>query len=181
MPAVLPAAALLAVAGCGGAPPKASPVMQNPEALVEGLPAGATYAVFDVERRGPIVIRLEPEAAPKTVAQFERLVRSGFYDGLEFHRVEDYLVQTGRPEGDPAPTLDGEMFGQSLRHEPGAVGLARLPTDYNSGSSQFYIMKEARRGWNQEYTLFGRVVRGMDAVRSIRYGDRIAATVLVHL
>lgn len=163
-----------AVAGTGG-----SAAARAAEDLTADLEAGFAYAVFRVENRGAFVVRFEQAAAPKTSAQIKNLVTQGFYDGLEFHRVEEYLVQTGRPNGDAPPTVEGEMFGQNLKHEPGAVGLARLVTDYDSGSSQFYVMKERKVNWNQEYTLFGTVVRGMETVSAIRRGDKIESAVVV--
>ena len=125
-----------------------------------------------VEKRGEIVVELIPDQAPKACERILALVESGFYDGLRFHRVESYLVQAGARESTLAP-VEGEMFSQRLSHEAGMVGMARLPDNYDSATTQFYIMKEHRPLLNAEYTLFGRVVEGMDVVRAIKKGDVI--------
>ncbi|HER44326.1 MAG TPA: peptidylprolyl isomerase, partial [Candidatus Eisenbacteria bacterium] len=96
-----------------------------------------------LEKGGAVIIELYPDKAPKTVERIMKLAEEGFYDGLEFHRVESYLVQTGKGEHD-LPPLEGEMFGQRIWHEEGMVGMARLPSDYDTATTQFYIMKERR-------------------------------------
>ncbi len=131
-----------------------------------------------VEKRGDIVVELFPDKAPKACARILELVREGFYNGLPFHRVEPYLVQTGARQSKIAP-VEGEMFSQRMSHDRGMVGMARLPNDYDSATTQFYIMKERRPLLNSEYTLFGRVVRGMDVVDKIKKGDRIASVTIV--
>lgn len=125
-----------------------------------------------LEKGGEIVIELFSHQAPLAVERILSLAGEGFYDGLKFHRVESYLVQTGRKESE-LPPVEGEMFGQSIRHEAGMVGMARLPDDYDSAVTQFYIMKEHRPRLNGEYTLFGRVVEGMDFVNKIKKGWKI--------
>jgi cyclophilin family peptidyl-prolyl cis-trans isomerase len=126
-----------------------------------------------LEKGGEIVIETFPDEAPIAVERILDLARDGFYDGLKFHRVESYLVQTGRKETD-LPCIEGEMFYQKIYHDPGSVGMARFPDDYDSASTQFYIMKEHRPLLNGEYTLFGRVVRGMDLVMKIKKGWKIS-------
>jgi len=119
-----------------------------------------------------IVIETMPDDAPKAVDRFLELVRDGFYDGVRFHRVENFLVQAGKKENEYAP-IEGEMFDQNLTHEPGMVGMARLPDDYDSATTQFYIIKAHKANFNGEYTLFGRVVEGMDLVGEIKRDDKI--------
>jgi peptidylprolyl isomerase len=131
-----------------------------------------------VEKRGDIVIELLPDKAPKACARILVLVKSGFYTGLPFHRVEAYLVQTGARETS-LPPVEGEMFSQRLSHDRGMVGMARLPNNYDSATTQFYIMKEHRPLLNSEYTLFGRVVEGMDVVDRIKKGDKIGSIAIV--
>ncbi len=125
-----------------------------------------------LEKGGEIVIELFPDKAPLATERILLLVREGFYDGLKFHRVESYLVQTGQEESE-LPPVEGEMFSQSIRHEIGMVGMARLLDDYDSATTQFYIMKEHHARLNGEYTLFGRVVQGMDLVEKIKKGWKI--------
>jgi cyclophilin family peptidyl-prolyl cis-trans isomerase len=121
---------------------------------------------------GIVRIELYPEQAPKTVERILMLVGEGFYDGLEFHRVESFLVQTGKKDSKLEP-LEGEMFGQRIWHEEGMVGMARLPTGYDTATTQFYIMKERKPRLNGEYTLFGRVVEGMQYLHKIKKGNKI--------
>ena len=125
-----------------------------------------------LEKGGTILIELYPDMAPKTVARVMKLVEEGFYDGLKFHRVESFLVQTGREKHD-LPPLEGEMFGQRIWHEEGMVGMARLPNGYDTATTQFYIMKERRPKLNGEYTLFGRVLSGMEHIHGIKKGRKI--------
>ena len=128
--------------------------------------------VITTEKYGDIVIELYPKEAPKAVARILSLVRAGFYNGLPFHRVESYVVQTGSVESE-LPPIEGEMFGVKLSHEDGMVGMARLPDDYDSAKTQFYICKQHLPGMNGEYTLFGKVIEGLDIVHKIKKGDRI--------
>jgi cyclophilin family peptidyl-prolyl cis-trans isomerase len=128
--------------------------------------------VITTEKYGDIVIELYPKEAPKAVERIMSLVQSGFYDGLRFHRVEPYVIQTGAVESDLEP-VEGEMFGQKLTHEDGMVGMARLPDDYDSAKTQFYICKKHLPLMNSEYTLFGKVIQGLDIVHKIKRGDTI--------
>lgn len=128
--------------------------------------------LLNLEEGGKIIIQLMPEKAPKAVKRIVSLAEDGFYDGVEFHRVESYLVQAGKKKCD-VPSLEGEMFSQYLRHEEGMVGMARLPNDYNSATNQFYICKKSLPSLNGEYTLFGKVIEGMDIVHQLEEGRRI--------
>ncbi len=134
--------------------------------------------VLELEEDGKIVIQLLPEDAPKTVERIVSLAEDGFYDGVEFHRVESYLVQAGRKECD-VPPLEGEMFSQYLRHEEGMVGIARLPADYDSATNQFYICKKSLPRLNGEYTLFGKVTGGMDIIHNMEEGRKIRKAVII--
>ena len=134
--------------------------------------------VITTEKRGNIVIELYPEHAPKTVERITSLVRAAFYDGLPFHRVETYVIQTGSAESD-LPRLEGEMFSQKLTHEAGMVGMARFPDDYDSAKTQFYICKKHLPLMNKEYTLFGKVIEGIEIVHRIKKGDKIKSIVIV--
>jgi len=124
------------------------------------------------KKYGDIVIELYPAEAPRAVERILSLVRSGFYNDLRFHRVESYVIQTGALENDLAP-IEGEMFSENLTHEPGMVGMARMPDDYDSATTQFYICKKHLPLMNKEYTLFGKVIQGMDIVQKIKRGDVI--------
>lgn len=124
-----------------------------------------------------IKIELLPEYAPKSAANFEKLVREGFYDGIIFHRViSGFMIQGGDPTGTgcggSAETIPGEFiangFNNTLEHRRGVVSMART-NDPNSASSQFFICHQDAMFLNGQYAAFGRVVEGMDVV------DRIAA------
>lgn len=161
---------------CAACPPVTA---QQADTLVAPAPdtASTEGAVrkglcMTLEKGGTVVIELYPDKAPKTVERIMMLSGEGFYDGLRFHRVESFLVQTGKGEHD-LPPLEGEMFGQRIWHEEGMVGMARLPNSYDSATTQFYIMKERRPNLNGEYTLFGRVVSGMEHIHNLKKGGKI--------
>ncbi|MBN2184291.1 MAG: peptidylprolyl isomerase [Candidatus Krumholzibacteriota bacterium] len=131
-----------------------------------------------LEKGGVILIELFPEDAPITVERFVELVRNGFYDDLEFHRVENFVVQTGNRDNDYPPII-GEMFGQDLRHKVGSVGMARKPDSYDSATTQFYMVKECRSALQNEYTVFGEVIEGMDLVHKIKKRDKIKSIEII--
>ncbi len=169
--AVFPLVVLL----CVLAPAPAFPQTDTAAAAVEGEDAAEDALprmVITTEKYGDIVVELYPKLAPKAVERIMSLVESGFYNGLWFHRVESYVIQTGALESD-LPRIEGEMFSQRLTHEEGMVGMARLPDDYDSAKTQFYICKQHLPLMNNEYTLFGNVIQGIEIVRKIKKGDKI--------
>ncbi len=125
-------------------------------------------------KTGRVMIALRPDIAPKHVEQVKRLVREGFYDGLKFHRVIDgFMAQTGDPRGDGTggskyPDLPAEF--SKVPFERGVVGAART-ADPNSANSQFFIVFDAAPHLNGQYTVWGRVVEGMEHVDKIKRGD----------
>lgn len=128
--------------------------------------------------KGDIVVELRADKAPKTVANFVKLAREGFYDGLTFHRVEPgLLVQGGDPAGNgtggPGYDLPAEI--SDLKHLPGTVAMARRPDEVNperrSSGSQFYICLTALPMLDGQYTIFGQVVEGLDVAAQIAPGD----------
>jgi peptidyl-prolyl cis-trans isomerase B (cyclophilin B) len=139
-------------------------------------PAKATHATIEMEKGGKIEIELYPTLAPLTVANFAKLARSGFYNGLRFHRVEPgFVVQGGDPKGDgtggPGYTIKGE-FTTKKRHLRGTVAMARTP-DPDSAGSQFYICLAPAPFLDGKYAIFGQVTKGMDVVDGIKVGDRM--------
>ena len=125
------------------------------------------------------VIKLElyPEIAPKTVENFEKLVKDGFYNGLTFHRIiRGFMIQGGCPKGNgtggPGWQIKGEFAANSwkndLKHTRGVISMARAGHPDSAGS-QFFIMHEDAPHLDGQYAAFGKVVEGMDVV------DRIAA------
>ena len=127
---------------------------------------------------GIIKIELNPEAAPITCANFEKLVSEGFYDGLIFHRViAGFMIQGGDPTGTgmggPGHTIKGEfrMNGvvNNIKHERGVLSMARSMMP-NSAGSQFFIMHRNAPHLDGQYAAFGRVIEGIEVV------DQIATT-----
>jgi peptidyl-prolyl cis-trans isomerase B (cyclophilin B) len=141
-------------------------------------------ATFDTSK-GTLVAELYDDAAPKTVANFEKLANSGFYDGVKFHRViADFVVQGGDPyskggehakgpvgTGGPGYTIPDELKGNNYKHEVGALSMAHAGP--NTGGSQFFIvLNEANtRHLNGVHTVFGKVTRGLDVVKQIKAND----------
>ena len=166
--------AVVVLASTVAAQETAAPGAGNGEEAAKAHPRIA----IELENEGRIVVELYPREAPVTCERILSLVKDGFYEGCDFHRVESFLVQAGRKECD-LPPIDGEMFSQGIWHEPGAVGIARLPHDYDSAVAQFYIMKEEKATFNGEYTLFGKVVEGMEAVQNLEKGRKIRHVVLL--
>ncbi|MDF3130289.1 peptidylprolyl isomerase [Kiritimatiellaeota bacterium B1221] len=124
--------------------------------------------------KGDIVLNLYDSRAPKTVANFEKLVSEGFYDGLKFHRViPDFMIQTGCPQGTgtggPGYTFEDE-FHPELRHTgPGILSMANAGP--NTNGSQFFITHVACPWLDGKHAVFGSVTSGQDIVDSIAQGD----------
>jgi peptidylprolyl isomerase len=119
---------------------------------------------------GAVVIEMFPDVAPNHVARIKELTRQGFYDGIVFHRVMDgFMAQTGDPtgtgSGGSGQNIDAEF--STVPFERGTVGMARAQSP-NSGDSQFFIMFAEGSFLNGQYTVWGKVVEGMDAVDQIK-------------
>ena len=131
-------------------------------------------AAFDTDR-GPIKVELYPDKAPLTVANFVNLVRRGFYDGLNFHRViPDFMIQGGCPEGSgrggPGYKFEDEA-NNGVRHERGVLSMANAGP--NTNGSQFFITHVATPWLDGKHTVFGKVVEGLDVVDKVAQGDLI--------
>ncbi len=126
--------------------------------------------------RGTMTIELYPGEAPGTVANFEKLANSGFYDGLTFHRViPNFVVQGGCPRGDgtggPGWTIKCETDGNPNQHQRGSLSMAHAGRD--TGGSQFFICHSPQPHLDGKHTVFGRVTQGLEIVDSIRRGDHM--------
>ncbi len=124
---------------------------------------------------GTIEIQLFPNDAPKTVARIKELVNQGFYNGLSFHRVvPGFVVQGGDPRGDGTGGSGQNIPAEfnSRQHVEGTVAMARA-ADPNSADSQFYISLGRHPHLDGQYTVFGQVTSGMDAVKQIKVGDKM--------
>jgi peptidyl-prolyl cis-trans isomerase B (cyclophilin B) len=127
-----------------------------------------------VTSRGTFVIELLHREAPRTVQNFVKLAESGFYDGLSVHRVvPNFVIQTGCPIGNGwgNPGYEIRCEYSPLRYERGVVGMAHAGKD--TGGSQWFVTHSPQRHLDGRYTVFGRVVEGMDVVDAIRVEDRI--------
>lgn len=122
---------------------------------------------------GEVIIEMLPNIAPKHVARITELIKSGFYNGLSFHRVIDgFMAQTGCPRGDgcggSGTKIPAEFSSETFSR--GAVGMARA-SDINSADSQFFICFDDCSFLDGKYTLWGRVVSGMEFIDKIKRGD----------
>lgn len=145
--------------------------------------------------KGDIELELWNDGAPKTCANFEKLISKGYYDGLTFHRVEPgFVIQGGCPDGNgrggPGWTIDCEL-DPKLKHVRGVLSMARASTcdhDRKTGSktggnctngSQFFICLSDRVGFlDMNYSAFGKVTKGLDVVDAIRVGDKMTKVTL---
>lgn len=173
--------ALLAlVAACGTTPSNTSRNSGNAEVKKGVTPvADSEVAVIEMENAaayGTIKIELYSNIAPKAVAQFKALAREGVYDGVTFHRINQSVIQGGDPlskDGDPMndgtgksdkPNVPAEF--SDIPYDTGIVGAAR-GQDNNSANSQFFITLKREQGFDNKYTIFGKVIEGMNNVRTI--------------
>jgi peptidyl-prolyl cis-trans isomerase B (cyclophilin B) len=154
---------------------------------LDGVPVRNTghYAILDTDR-GEIVLELYATEAPKTVANFEKLAKDGFYNNLTFHRVEPgFVVQGGDPAGNgtggPGYELPAEI-SPTEKHLRGTLAMARrgdqVNPDRKSSGSQFYICLAPAPFLDGQYTIFGGVVEGMNVVDQIKVGDHIKKVTL---
>jgi peptidylprolyl isomerase len=164
----LPFAALLIAAA---PPPAAAPAIIAPPEVVANP---ANHLFLDLSNGGTVEIVLRPDLAPHHIERIQTLVRSGFYNGLTFHRVVPGFMAQG---GDPKGTGEGGSDLPDLKAEftqvpflRGTVGAARADNP-DSANSQFFIMFVPNSSLDGKYTVIGRVVKGMDVVDSIAPGE----------
>ena len=131
--------------------------------------------IIEFENGKQIKIELYPETAPETVANFEKLINKGFYNGLTFHRViSGFMIQGGCPHGNGTGNsgehIKGEFaangFKNDLKHTRGVLSMARA-ADPNSASCQFFIMHKDAPHLDGNYAAFGKVVEGIEVVDEI--------------
>lgn len=161
--------------------------------------ADSEIAVIEMENAaafGTIKIELYSNIAPEMVARFKELAKEGFYNGIAFHRINNTVIQAGnantksgktqepnQPEGDSGkPNVPAEF--SDVPFETAIVGAARLGNDENSANSQFFIMQKPEPQFNQKYTVFGKVIEGMNNVQTIagvnpKQGDRPLENVVI--
>ena len=131
--------------------------------------------IIEMDNGRTIKIEVDEQAAPVTAANFLKLVKEGFYDGLTFHRIiPGFMIQGGDPKGNgtggSSQTIKGEFasngFNNPIHHVRGVISMARAMNP-DSASSQFFIMHDDAAYLDGQYAAFGKVVEGMDAVDEI--------------
>ena len=138
------------------------------------------HAIVDTNR-GKIAFRLQRKEAPKTVENFVKLARQGFYDNLAWHRaIPNFVIQTGCPKGDgtggPGYTLEAELNGRE--HVRGTVAMARGRALHSAGS-QFYIARGPLPHLDGQYTVFGQVTSGLEVLDKIQQGDKVERVTII--
>lgn len=129
--------------------------------------------------RGTMTIEFFEQDAPITVANFVKLAKSGFYDGVVFHRViPNFMIQGGDPtgtgSGGPGYTIADELNGNNQHHDRGVLSMANTGRP-NSGGSQFFIChnRQGTAHLDRKHTVFGKVTDGIELVDQIKQGDKI--------
>lgn len=132
-------------------------------------------AIIHTEK-GEMEVEFYTDDAPGTVANFVKLSKEGYYDGLTFHRViPDFVIQGGCPKGDgtggPGYKIDCELDGENQYHDRGVLSMAHAGRD--TGGSQFFICHSRKNTahLDRNHTVFGKVVSGVEIIDSIRQGD----------
>lgn len=131
-----------------------------------------------ITEKGTMLIEFYENDAPLAVANFVKLSKEGFYDGLTFHRViPDFVIQGGCPQGTgrggPGYHIKCELTGDNQYHDRGVLSMAHAGR--NTGGSQFFICHSRRNTahLDRNHTCFGKVVEGLDVIDAIRQGDKI--------
>ncbi len=130
--------------------------------------------------KGDMKVEFFEKDAPKTVENFTKLAKDGYYNGLTWHRViPNFVIQGGCPKGDgsggPGYTIDCELDGENQYHDRGVLSMAHAGR--NTGGSQFFIChsRENTKHLDRNHTAFGKVTEGLDVLDAIRQGDSIDA------
>ncbi len=153
---------------------KSASAVSNADSNVS-IPDNAVTAVIDVKDYGKITVALFPDDAPITVENFVKLAKDGFYDGLTFHRIiSGFMIQGGDPLGNGTGGSDENIKGEftangvenPLSHTRGAISMARSQ-DFDSASSQFFIVHKDSTFLDGQYAAFGYVTEGMGIVDKI--------------
>ncbi len=132
---------------------------------------------------GTMKMELYSNVAPKAVERFKELAKEGYYEGIIFHRVNDTVIQAGNADTKPGKTPNPAKEGDSgkpnvpaefsdVPYDTAVVGAARLGNDVNSANSQFFIMLKREAAFDNKYTVFGKIIDGMNNVRTIAGAPR---------
>ena len=140
------------------------------------------HAIIHTDK-GPLKVEFYYEDAPNTVANFVKLAKEGFYDGLNFHRViPDFVVQGGCPHGTgvggPGYEIDCELDGDNQFHDRGVLSMAHAGR--NTGGSQFFIVHSRTNTahLDRNHTCFGKIVEGIDTIDDLRQGDQFRVEIV---
>ena len=170
--------AAVVVAACGstassGATPTGGTKTATPSSTPGSSAATGSKATVELAKGGSFTFTLAGDKAPQTVARFVGKAKSGFYNNLTFHRVEDWVVQGGDPSGNG--TGGGRVPSEynNLTFKTGAMGIARGQDPAFNNDSQFFCVKKDSTFLDKQYTNFGQVTSGMDVINSIKIGDKI--------
>jgi peptidylprolyl isomerase len=126
--------------------------------------------------KGRVVIAMRPDLAPNHVAHIKKLAREGFYDGIVFHRVIDgFMAQTGDPTGTGTGSSKYPNLKQEFNAEPHVRGVASMARSQNpdSANSQFFIVFNDAKFLDRQYTVWGKVIEGMENVDQIKRGEPV--------
>jgi|SRR5688572_13809708 len=169
------------ISGCNNKASSSNKTAAAAPVVKQGVKPVADNEIAVIEMENPaafgtIKMELYSNIAPKMVAQFKQLAREGFYDGTTFHRVNQSVIQGGDPNSkDADPRNDGTGGSDKpdvaaefsdIPYEAGIVGAARSQ-DFDSANSQFFITLKREAAFDNKYTIFGKVVEGMNNVRTI--------------
>ena len=173
---------LALLAGCGGssdsdssADESSADTQTETQAVEKAEGIGIHHAEIEIADYGTVKLELDGDEAPLTVQNFMDLANDGFYDGLTFHRIIDgFMIQGGDPNGDGSGGSEKNVTGEfaangienNISHEKGVISMARAQ-DFNSGSSQFFIMVDDGDYLDGQYAAFGHVTDGQDIVDKI--------------
>lgn len=134
--------------------------------------------------KGEMKVSFYEKDAPNTVANFVKLAKDGFYNGLKWHRViPDFVIQGGCPNGTgaggPGYKIDCELTGDNQYHDRGVLSMAHAGR--NTGGSQFFICHSRRQTshLDRNHTCFGKVYEGLDVIDAIREGDKIESITII--
>src|SRR5690606_23336721 len=146
--------------------------------LVRRPPCTPLFPYTTLFRSGDMTVEFYDKDAPKTVENFLKLAKSGYYDGVTFHRVlPDFVIQGGDPTGTgaggPGYSIDCELDGDNQYHDRGVLSMAHAGR--NTGGSQFFICHSRNNTshLDRNHTCFGKVIENVDVVDDIRQGDKI--------
>lgn len=154
---------------------KTAKALEAPEKESTDMSKQKTIMVDIKTSKGDIKVALYPDLMPITVDNFVQLVKKSFYNGLTFHRVEDWVIQGGDPNGNGTGGSEKKIkleTNPNLKNVRGAIAMARSQ-DRDSASSQFYILKTDALWLDNDYAVFGNVVLGMEVVDKIAIGDKM--------